>query len=106
MYTGTNSGRRVKNVLDEVITNNKKQDKKITVKYLQTETQDPEEIKNLKISFDESKNYEISFDYDDAGYINKVTIEDLETIKNTLTLDNVETPEDVLNYFNMIQDNL
>lgn len=75
IFNGTNMGRTVKEILDNVITSNKTQDKKITVKYNETETQDSEEIKNLKTSFDDTNNFEVSFEYDEEGYINEVIIE-------------------------------
>ena len=49
LYTGTNRGISLKNLLDEVITNNKTNDRKITVKYNEIETQDTTEIKNFLI---------------------------------------------------------
>ena len=75
LYNGSNSGLQLKKFLEEIITKNKKEDKKITVKYLETETQDAEEIKNVKTTIKESNNFEVTFDYDEQGYINKVTIE-------------------------------
>lgn len=75
IFNGTNIGGNVKEVLDKVVTSNKTQDKKITVKYKEAETQDSEEIKNLKTDIDEFNSYEISFEYDEEGYINKVIIE-------------------------------
>ena len=75
MYNGSNSGLQLKKILEEVITKNKKEDKKITVKYLETETYDEESIKNIKTAIKESNNFEVTFDYDEQGYINKVTIQ-------------------------------
>ena len=49
----------------------------ITVIYKDNETTDPEEIIKIKHSLDDKKKYEIKLDYDDDGYVNKVTIEDI-----------------------------
>lgn len=75
MYNGSNSSLQLKSLLEEVITNNKKEEKKITVKYNDIETQDTEEIQNIKVNIKETNNFEVIFDYDEEGYINKVAIE-------------------------------
>ena len=79
LYNGSNSGSALKRLLDEIITSNKKEDRKITVKYTDTETEDSEQIKNLKTSIKESNNFEVSFEYDEEGYINEVLIEKVVT---------------------------
>ena len=68
-------GATVINALDEIIKNNKKDDRKITVKYMETETQNEEEIKNIKRNIDKFSDYELFYDYDADGFINKATIE-------------------------------
>jgi len=75
LYNGSNSGMQLKSLLEEIITKNKTEDKKVTVKYNEIETQDAEEIQKLKLNIKESNNFEATFDYDDEGYINKVTIQ-------------------------------
>lgn len=75
MYTGTNRGVSLKGILDEIITSNKTEDRKITVKYNELETQDTTEIKNLKRQFGDLDNYEVSFEYDKDGYIYEMIIE-------------------------------
>ena len=77
MYQGSKIGSTLKIVLDKVITNNKKEDRKITVNYMGIETKDPDEIKDLKKTFDDSDKFEISYEYDENGYIYKVIIENL-----------------------------
>lgn len=63
-------------LLDDVIKNNKqKKERLINVIYGNINTTDPEEIKNLKKSFEEWHKYEVSVDYNEEGYINKITIE-------------------------------
>lgn len=65
----------INDYLDEIVTNNKKQQEHIiTVKYQDKETSNPDEIIAIKKSLDESKQYELSTDYDQAGFINKLTI--------------------------------
>ena len=74
---GTQNGFNVKNLLDDVIANNKtNKDHILNVMYKDTNTTDVEIIKNLKSNFDEWTKYEISLDYDDNGYVNQITIED------------------------------
>lgn len=74
---GTQNGFNVKNLLDDVITNNKtNKDHILNVMYKDTNTTDVEIIKNLKPNFDEWTKYEISLDYDENGYVNQITIED------------------------------
>lgn len=73
---GQNYGSSVMHVLDDVITNNKKNKNHVlTVVFEDLSTTDPEEIKKAKKNFDEWTKYEISVDYDDNGYVNKITIE-------------------------------
>ena len=76
------SGRKycvfLENELEHIITSNKTHDEKqITVKYNDIETCNPDKIKELKKGLDRSKEYEITLDYDDEGYIKLYTIEDL-----------------------------
>ncbi len=74
--SGTQWGISICNTLDDVITNNKTNPEHlITVTYKSTTTSDQEGIKNLKKSFDTWTNYEVSLDYDDDGYVNKIIIE-------------------------------
>lgn len=73
---GENYGLSVKRTLDKVITNNKKNTNNIlTVVFEEVSTTDPEEIKKLKKNFDDWTKYEVSVDYDENGYVNKITIE-------------------------------
>lgn len=77
MYIGTEYGSSVGWLIDEVVTNNKtNQKRKITLKYKDTETKNPEKIKEVKKQLDEWKEYEVSFEYDEDGYIYLVAIED------------------------------
>lgn len=79
-YQGTEMGSSVFELLDKVIKNNKtNSDRIITVKVLEEETSNPDEIKHLKRSFDEFAKYEISFEYNDQGYIYEAIIEELES---------------------------
>ena len=77
LFTGTNSGMFVSNLLDNVITKNKKdKNHTITVIYGEVNTTNTDEIRQLKTNFEDFKNYEISLDYDSDGFVNKVTIFD------------------------------
>lgn len=75
LYNGSNRGGQLKSLLDEVIKNNKTKDRKITVKYEETETLDTDVIKDLKTSIKDSSNYEVSFEYDEEGFIYEVNFE-------------------------------
>ena len=74
IHNGNNNGTHTKGIIDDVVTSNKTKERKITVKYNEIETQLPEQIQDLKTNIKEDYNYEISFDYDEDGYINKMTI--------------------------------
>lgn len=77
--TGTNMGASVSSLLDDVITNNKKNKKHIiTVIFGELNSSNPNEIKNAKKNIETFTNYEISMDYDEDGYVNTVTIETVE----------------------------
>lgn len=73
---GTNYPSTIFWVLDDVIKNNKTNPERlITVSMGNTVTTDPEAIKNLKKSFEEWHKYEVSCNYGEDGYINKIIIE-------------------------------
>lgn len=77
MYIGTEYGSSVGRLIDEIVTNNKtNQKRKITLKYKDTETKNPEKIKDVKKQLDGWTKYEVSFEYDEDGYIYLVTIEE------------------------------
>ena len=74
LYQGTQYGNSLRMLLDKIITNNKTQDKKVTLKVANKELTDANKIKDLKTKIDNFKKYEVSFEYDKAGYIYEVTI--------------------------------
>lgn len=77
MYTGTEYGSSVGRLIDEVSTNNKKnKEHKITVKYKEMETQEPEKMKELKKQLDQWVKYEVTFEYDENGFIYLAIIEE------------------------------
>ena len=74
---GTQNAFFVKDLLDKIITSNKKnKNHQIKVIYKDISTTDSEQIKELKNDL-KTKDYEISFDYDKYGYINVMTIEEI-----------------------------
>ena len=74
-YTGTKNGMVISMLLDSIITNNKKeQEHLLTVVYGTHNTTNPEEITNIKQELDDWHDYEVSLDYGEDGYANKVTI--------------------------------
>lgn len=78
IYSGTEYGSRVGNLLDKVVTSNKtNKDHIITVTYKETTTTSEDEIVNIKHLLDKFTEYEVSLDYDANGYINKVTVKDI-----------------------------
>ena len=77
--SGTKAAIFVENTLDSVITSNKtNKDHVITVVYKKNVTTEEKEIKNIKRMLDEWSEYEVSVDYDENGYVNKITIEDIK----------------------------
>lgn len=82
MNQGTKSGMFAKSQVDNIIKNNKK-DKEHLIEVVFDGTSygtDPSNISNVKNNLREFngnkfQEYEISLDYDDKGYVNKVTIE-------------------------------
>lgn len=74
LYSGKQSKYLLKTIFDSVATNNSKNsDKKITIVCNGVSTEEPEEINNLYNSL-QDKEYEAKLDYDDNGYVNKITI--------------------------------
>ena len=59
IYNGTQMGVGVKSVLDTVITSNKTKENKIKVKFMEIETENVDEIKNLKQNIDKYTDYEV-----------------------------------------------
>lgn len=75
MYSGTSFGQSVSVLLDNVINSNKKNpDHQINVVYNSFNTTDENEIRNMKSKFGTFDRYEVILDYDEAGYINQITI--------------------------------
>ncbi len=93
LYSGTKMGNSVTQLLDEIITNNKTKERKVTVKYNDTETQDEVTIREIKKNIETFDNYEIIFEYDAEGFINKAVIEPISKTQNqdTATQNKVQT---------------
>lgn len=79
LYDGTEYGNSVSQMIDDIITNNKK-DKNhiITFVYEDLSTTNPDEIKKSKQKFDTWTKYEVSFEYGDDGYINMAIVENIK----------------------------
>jgi len=75
LYKGSATETSVKKLLDEIITTNKKEERKVTVKYGETETSNADEIKTLKMNIKKDSNFEVSFEYDDDGFIIEAILE-------------------------------
>lgn len=82
-YSGSKNGFSVENMLEDVITNNKKNtDKKISIKYNEINTTEPEEIKKLKKDINDWDKFEISINYNENGYVNEIVLELTEKDKS------------------------
>lgn len=76
--SGTDYKSTIEYILDDVVTNNKtNKDMLITVKYKDKETTDPDTIIEIKHSLNDRNKYEVKLDYDNDGYVNKITLEDI-----------------------------
>ena len=76
--TGTEPTLFVESTLDRIISVNKKNTgHTVTLVYNNIVTTDETEIKNIKHSLVDFSEYEVSIEYDDEGYVNKVILEDL-----------------------------
>jgi len=74
-YTGSKSGFLLENMFEEVITNNKKNEIKVAIKYNEINTTNPEEIKKLKSNIKKGDKFEVSVNYDENGYVNEIVLE-------------------------------
>lgn len=77
-WSGTQSRMVIINIIDDVITNNKTNNEHIiTVINGEINSTDPEEIRKIKDNIKEYPvEYEVILDYDENGYVNKITIEE------------------------------
>ena len=68
--------------MDDIVTNNKTNKSHIiTVVYNDITTTEEKEIKEIRNKLSDRKDYDVSLDYDSNGYVNKFTIEDIESNK-------------------------
>ena len=78
LKTGIQSGFFVTSLFDDVIDNNRKDSNLvINVIYEDINTIDIEEIENIQLTISSFKDYRVSFDYDENGFINSLTLKDL-----------------------------
>ena len=76
-YFGTNEGIDVKELIDEVVMKMKKnKDHIIKVTYKEKTTSEINELISLKKAFKDENRYEVIMDYNNDGYIYKITITD------------------------------
>ena len=73
MYNGTLSKMELVNCLDSILGNNRKSEHKIDVRY-NDKVLTEEEIRSLKKQLDESKDYEVEYNYDTDGFINEAIV--------------------------------
>lgn len=75
LYYGDVDGTFMGEFLDEIVKSNEENTNKIiTLKYKDMETSDAQEIRSVKDKISSDKVYEISYEYDEEGYINKAII--------------------------------
>ena len=75
MRSGTKSGFFVKNLFDDIVTNNKTNKEHIvTLVFNENKTSDVDNIIDLKKSLSDSTEYEVILDYDDNGYVYMITV--------------------------------
>lgn len=77
LYEGIIKGVQVKSLLSEIMTNNRKETKIITVIYENKDVTDAEQIKSVITQLDAFEDYDSYFRYDDDGYIYEVNISKL-----------------------------
>ena len=78
LYTGTKPALFVETALDNIISVNKKdKEHMVTLVYNDIATTEEVKIKEIKHSLEDFDEYEISIEYDDNGYVNKVILEDI-----------------------------
>lgn len=79
---GKRSGFFIVRTLDDIVTNNKtNKSHVITVVYNGITATKEKNIKEIRNMLSENKDYDVSLDYDSNGYVNKFTIEDIESNK-------------------------
>lgn len=79
MYVGTKNGTTVSIAIDKIVTNNKKyKDQAIVVTYQGEKTAEATEIQEMKSKLDKWKEYEVSYEYDENGYIYQMDILDID----------------------------
>lgn len=79
---GKRSGFFIVRTLDDIVTNNKtNKSHVITVVYNGITATEEKSIKEIRNMLSENKDYDVSLDYDSNGYVNKFTIEDIESNK-------------------------
>ena len=73
--SGTIFGSSVERVLDDIISSNKTNDRKINLVYNGETTTNEERIIDIKHSLDKWDSYEVSVNYDSDGYVNEIKVE-------------------------------
>lgn len=98
LYYGSTTGFFMNNFVDEVIKSNEEHPNNlITVKYKELEAKNTSDLRTLKSQLKNgvTDKYEIYYEYDENGYINKAIIEDVENEKSDLI--NEKTMDDTIN---------
>ena len=105
--SGTKSAFFMGDILDDVIESNKTHDRKVVLVFDGKEITDESEIVSIKHSL--SGSYEVSLNYDDKGYINKMIVNKIEKSDNNISdkikdiQENIES-DDLMNQIDEMQD--
>ena len=105
--SGTKSAFFMGDILDDVIESNKTHDRKVVLVFDGKEITDESEIVSIKHSL--SGSYEVSLNYDEKGYINKMIVNKIEKSDNNISdkikdiQENIES-DDLMNQIDEMQD--
>lgn len=89
MYLGNIEGALAQNLLTEIIQSNENNSSKIIVlKYKNVETSNSQEIQDIANKIDNGKLYNISYEYNEDGYISKAIITEKGFTKSAINLFN------------------
>lgn len=78
IVTGTKKGVEVKNTLDDIISSNKTNDRKISLVFNGESTSNEEKIIEIKHGLENWENFEVIVNYDDNGYVNEIKVEKID----------------------------
>ena len=87
LETGKQKGLFIENIASNIQNSNSKNEKQIALTYNGKEIATPEEYKEVTLSISKDKEYYISHEYDEEGYINEMIIEEIEKEPEVSSMD-------------------